>query len=173
MAIQRLYRIEREAKEAGLDPVARREKRQAEALPILTDLEEIIREYGRHALPKSNLGTAVTYALNQWPAILRYTEVGEADIDNNSIENCMRLAVLGRKNWLFLGSAEGGGFRASVLYSLVASCKRLGVEPFAYLRDVLDRVSTHPVSRIWELTPRGWRDTIGRELGHGPPPAPP
>ena len=54
----------------------------------------------------------------------------------------MRLAVLGRKNWLFLGSAEGGGFRASVLYSLVASCKRLGVEPFAYLRDVLDRVST-------------------------------
>jgi transposase len=173
VAIQRLYRIEREAKEAGLDPLARREKRQAEALPILKDLEEIIRDCGRHALPKSNLGTAVTYAIHQWPAILRYTEVGEAEIDNNSIENCMRLAVLGRKNWLFLGSAEGGGFRASVLYSLVASCKRLGVEPFAYLRDVLDRVSSHPSSRIWELTPRGWRDTIGRELGHGPPPAPP
>ena len=173
VAIQRLYRIEREAKEAGLDPVARREKRQAEALPILKDLEGIIRDYGSHALPKSEFGGAVRYALNQWPDILRYTEVGEAEIDNNSIENAMRLAVLGRKNWLFLGSAEGGGFRASVLYSLIASCKRLGVEPFAYLRDVLDRVSTHPSSRIWELTPRGWRDTIGHELGHGPPPAPP
>ncbi len=63
----------------------------------------------------------------------------------------------------------GGGLRASVLYSLIASCQRLGVEPFAYLRDVLDRVSTHPSSRIWELTPRGWRDTIGRELAEGTP----
>ena len=76
----------------------------------------------------------------------------------------MRHAVLGRKNWLLLGSAEGGGLRASVLCSLIASCKRLGVELFAYLRDVINRVSTHPASRIWELTPRGWRDTIGREL---------
>lgn len=171
VAIQRLYRIEREAKEAGLDAAGRREKRQAEALPILKDLEGILRGFASHALPKSEFGTAVRYAINQWPAILRYVEVGEAEIDNNSIENAMRLAVLGRKNWLFLGSPQGGGLRASVLYSLIASCKRLGVEPFAYLRDVLDRVSTHPSSRVWELTPRGWRDTIGRELA--PPRAPP
>ena len=172
-SIQRLYRIEREAKEAGLDPAARVEKRRAEALPILTELEEVIKEYGKYALPKSEFGGAVQYALGQWQALLRYVEVGEAEIDNNSIESAMRLVVLGRKNWLHLGSADGGGLRASVLYSLISSCKRLGVEPFAYLRDVLDRVSTHPASRVWELTPRGWRDTIGRVESQGPPEHPP
>ncbi len=66
--------------------------------------------------------------------------------------------MLGRKNFLFLGSEKGGGQRATVFFSLVGSCQRLGVDPFAYLSDVIERVSTHPQSRIEELTPRGWRE---------------
>ena len=74
----------------------------------------------------------------------------------------MRPVVLGRKNFLFLGNASSGGERAEVFFSLVQSCKRLGVEPFAYLKDVIERVSTHPASRVDELTPRGWRDARQR-----------
>ena len=74
----------------------------------------------------------------------------------------MRPIVLGRKNFLFLGNASAGGERAEVFFSLVQSCKRLGVEPFAYLKDVIERVSTHPASRVDELTPRGWRDARQR-----------
>jgi hypothetical protein len=156
-AIQGLYRIEREAKDRGLDAASRVELRRERALPILEKLKEFLRELRNTALPQSRLGKAIQYALGQWDSLVRYVDVGEAEIDNNSAESTMRPPVLGRKNWLFVGSAEGGGPRAAVLYSLVVSCKRLGVEPFAYLKDVIDRVSTHPQSRIWELTPRGWK----------------
>ena len=109
------------------------------------------------ALPQSELGKAITYALNQWPSIKRYTEVGEAEIDNNSCENTIRGVAVGRKNWLFCGS-ESGGKRAAILYSLIESCKRLGVEPFSYLKGVIEAIPTHPMSRIRELTPRGWKE---------------
>jgi transposase len=158
-AIQALYRIEREAKDRSLDADAIVELRRERALPILEKLKDFIEGLRARALPKSRLGKALTYALGQWESLRRYTEIGEAEIDNNSAESTMRPPVLGRKNWLFVGSAEGGGPRAAVLYSLVVSCKRLGVEPYAYLKDVIDRVSTHPDSRIWELTPRGWKES--------------
>ena len=70
----------------------------------------------------------------------------------------MRAPVLGRKNWLFLGDAEGGGLRATVLYSLVVSCKRLKIDPFAYLKDIIERIPTQPLSRMAELTPRRWKE---------------
>jgi hypothetical protein len=80
-------------------------------------------------------------------------------IDNNLSERTLRTVAIGRKNWLFAGSDEGGK-RAAIIYSLVASCKLLEIDPFAYLRDVLDRVSTHPNDRIFELTPRGWNAAL-------------
>ena len=98
------------------------------------------------------------YAKGQWKALLRYIDVPEAFPDNNWCENSLRPIVLGRKNFLFLGSATGGGERAEVFFTLVQSCQRLGVDPFAYLSDVIERVSTHPASRVWELTPRGWKE---------------
>jgi len=149
VAIQRLYRIEREAKEAGLDPAARREKRQAEALPSSRKLEGIIRDYGSHALPKSEFGGAVTYALNQWPDILRTRRSARRrSTTTRSRTPCGSPSWAGRtgSSW---EAPRAAASEPSVLYSLIASCKRLGVEPFAYLRDVLERVSTHPSSRIW------------------------
>ena len=154
-AIQGLYRLERSLKK--LPPSERAAIRKEKALPVLNDLEELFIGLKDMVLPQSLLGEAITYAVNQWPAITRYTEVGEAEIDNNSCEHTMRCVALGRKNWLFCGS-EAGGKRAAILYSLVESCKRIGVEPFAYLKDVIDRIPTTPMSRIRELTPRGWKE---------------
>ena len=108
-------------------------------------------------LPRSKLGEAVGYALAQWPTLMRYVDLGQAEIDNNSVENAIRAVAVGRKNWLFLGDPKGGGLRAEVLYTLLGTCHRLEVNPFEYLRDVIDRVSTHPHSRIAELLPRGWK----------------
>ena len=156
-AIQKLYRIERRAKEAGLSPQARAELRKAEAAPVLEILLVFIQDLSGKVLPRSKLGEAVGYALAQWPTLIQYVECGEAEIDNNSVENAIRAVAVGRKNWLFLGDPQGGGLRAEVLYSLLGTCHRLGVNPFEYLRDVIDRVSTHPHSRIAELLPRAWK----------------
>ena len=75
---------------------------------------------------------------------------------NNLSERVLRIVAIGRKNWMFAGS-DAGAERAAVIYSLVATCKLCHIDPFAYLRDVLDRVSTHPARRITELTPSGWK----------------
>ena len=94
--------------------------------------------------------------LSRWPALTRYLEDGRLEIDNNIAERAMRTVAIGRKNWLFAGS-EGGGRTAAILFSLASSCKGLEINPFAYLRDMLDRVSTHPSSRIDELFPDRWK----------------
>jgi transposase len=106
--------------------------------------------------PKSPIGHAIGYAQAQWQALLRYTDDGILSIDNNLAERTLRMVAVGRKNWLFVGH-DNGGRRAAILYSLVASCKLCGIDPFAYLRDVLERISTHPASRIAELIPRNWK----------------
>jgi hypothetical protein len=106
-------------------------------------------------LPKSPLGEALGYALRNRDALLRYLEDGRLEIDNNGAERAIKPLVLGRKNWLFCGS-EAAAHRAAVLLSLVQTCKHLEPDPFQYLRDVIDRVSTHPMSRLSELTPREW-----------------
>jgi transposase len=152
--IQRLYRIESHAKE--LAPAERAALRREEATPILSEIRARIDEDARTVLPKTDLGEAVTYATNQWDALVRYVEDGRLDIDNNEVERALRCVAVGRKNWLFAGSPKGGE-RAAVIYSLVSTCKLLGIEPFAYLRDVLQRLPTHPRDRIAELTPRAWQ----------------
>jgi transposase len=106
-------------------------------------------------LPKSPIGEAISYSRSNWTALSRYLEAEYLSIDNNASENAIRPIAVGRKNWLFCGS-DRGGQTAATLMSLTSSCKSLGVEPFAYLRDVLDRVSTHPNSRIAELLPDRW-----------------
>ncbi len=86
----------------------------------------------------------------------RYLEVAEAELDNNSTEHSLRAVVLGRRNWLHVGQ-EAGGEKAANLFSLMITCKRLGVEPYAYLHDVLRRLPSHPNKDIWQLTPTGWK----------------
>jgi transposase len=161
-AMQKLYRIEHRAKEQRVSLEARLELRQGEAKPIFEDLGELMSTVRQEVLPKSPLGKALAYAQNQWPAMARYLEVAEAEIDNNSIEHALRGVVLGRRNWLHVGQ-ETGGERAANLFSLMTSCKRLGVEPYAYLHDILRRLPTHPNKDIWQLTPRGWKESFGSQ----------
>ena len=96
------------------------------------------------AIPKSKLGKAVSYALDQWTTMLRYVDVGESEIDNNSCEHAIRPLKLGRNNFLFLGNLESGGERAEVFYSLAQTCRRLKINAFDYLKDVIERVARDP-----------------------------
>ena len=158
-AIQKLYRIESRAKALGLSLEARLPLRQREAKPIFMEVGQLIATLRQDVLPKSPLGQALSYAQNQWPAMARYLEVAQAELDNNSIEHSLRAVVLGRRNWLHVGQ-EAGGEKAANLFSLLITCKRLGVEPYAYLHDVLRRLPSHPNKDIWQLTPRGWKETF-------------
>jgi len=105
---------------------------------------------------RSGSTEAIGYALNHWQALERYTEEGWLSIDNNASERAMKPVALGRKNWLFAGS-DAGGKTAATLMSLCTTCKNVGVDAFAYLRDVLERISTHPAQRIRELLPDQWK----------------
>jgi len=158
-AIQKLYRIESRAKAMGLSLEGRLELRQREAKPIFTEVGQLIATLRKDVLPKSPLGRALSYAENQWPAMARYLEVPQAELDNNSTEHSLRAVVLGRRNWLHVGQ-ESGGEKAANLFSLMITCKRLNVEPYAYLHDILRRLPSHPNKDIWQLTPRGWQETF-------------
>jgi transposase len=136
--ILRLYRIEDRAR--PLDDDARRVLRQTEAVPILNRIEDELNRLSVKLLPKSVLAQAVTYALNQWRALCRYTEDGRLTIDNNTSERRVRDQAIGRKNWMFLGSVEAGP-RAAVLCTIIAGAKRHRLEPWAYLHDVILQLS--------------------------------
>ena len=130
--------------------------RQERAVPRLQQFRAWLQsqqaQHGGPVLPKSPLGEAITYAFNQWDALTVYTGDGNLAIDNNASENALRRVALGRRNWLFCGSDQGG-HTAAVLFSLLATCQRHKVEPFTYLRDVLTRIAAHPASRLAELLP--------------------
>ncbi len=100
--------------------------------------------------------SAIGYARSNWAALNRHVEAGFLAIDNNASELAEKPVAIGRRNWLFAGN-EGGGGTAAILFSLTSTCKALGMDPFAYLRDVLERVCTHPVRRVAELLPDRWR----------------
>ena len=102
------------------------------------------------------IGEAIAYALGNWAALLRYTEDGDLEIDNNGAERSLRGVAVGRKNWVFFGS-DTGGRTAAILTSFLTTCKLLHIDPFVYLRDVFDRISAHPASRLAELLPDQWK----------------
>ena len=152
--LRRLYQIERQAKELGLDFSARRDLRQQEARPLLEAMKPWLTALKPTVLPKSELGDAIGYTLRQWEPLMRYLDDGCLEIDNNRVERQMRAVAVGRKNWMFAGSAAGGT-RAAVLYSLIGTCGLLGVEPWAYLKDVLQRIAAGEDPAT--LTPRLWK----------------
>ncbi len=166
--IRLLYDVEDQAPDRsglgskGLSSPERLALRQSQALPRLgefkTWLESRQATSGGSVLPKSAMGQAISYALNQWDALCVYTTDGDLDIDNNAAENALRRVAIGRKNWLFCGS-DNGGHTAAVLFSLIATCDRHKTDPFAYLRDVLTRLAAHPSQRIAELLPGQWKQS--------------
>ena len=158
--IGRLYAIERRAKRLGVQPERLLAWRQRHSRWRLAQLRTELDRLSLVVLPRSALGEALGYALNNWKALTRYTEAPFLAIDNNHSERQIKQLVIGRKNWLFAGS-EGGAQNAAILYSLVVSCKLAGVDPFAYFRDVLMHIHTHPAERIAELIPREWKTRFG------------
>jgi transposase len=133
LPINRLYEIEREAKEMSF--AERRTYRQEKAKPILDFIWEEVSKL--QAPPKSLLGVAVTYTVNQWPYLIEYINYGEVPISNCWIENQIRPFALGRRNWLFTGTPESAN-KAALLYSLIQSCRMNGIDPRKYLEHVLN-----------------------------------
>ncbi len=153
--IAQLYRIEREAKNCQLTSDERCQLRQARTVPLLDAFGEWLNTQRQRVLPKSPIGRATAYALNNWLALRRYPNDGDLSIDNNISERALRSQVLGRKNWLFAGN-DNGGQTAAVLFSMIASCKHNRVDPFAYLVHILDRLAVDSNGKV-DLLPDRWR----------------
>jgi transposase len=150
--IHQLFAIERAATESKLSDAQRQARRQSSSREILDAFKLWLDELEPQVLPKCALASAIGYTRRQWTALARYLEDGELSPDNSASERALRGVALGRKNWLFAGSDEGG-IRAARLYSLISSAKRHGLEPFSYLRDLFRRLPSHPSERLHELTP--------------------
>ncbi|MBV9123297.1 MAG: IS66 family transposase [Planctomycetes bacterium] len=151
-----LYELERSAHRLEFNDAQRMQMRQELSVPILETFRRWLEAERDQVLPKSPLGEAIGYALNNWAALVRYTEAGFLAIDNNVAEREMKRVAIGRKNWLFVGSPQGGR-TAAVLLSFTSTCNRLGVEPWAYLQDVLSRLPTTSASQLDELVPDRWQ----------------
>jgi hypothetical protein len=131
------------------------EIRQSESVPLLRSFREWLDKTIGETLPKSKLGEAFRYTLNQWEALNEFPKCGLLDIDNNAAERAHRSIAIGRRNWMFVGS-ERGGRAAATHFSFIASCKMNGLEPFEYLVDVLNRLPTTPASELRQLLPNRW-----------------
>ena len=155
--IQPLYQIEKQLKEKS--PQEKYAVRQKKSVKILADFKQWLAGItDRQALPESPFRKAINYAENGWEALCRYTTDGDFDIDNNEAERQMKPVAIGRKNWLFMGS-DRGGRAAAILMSIIQSAKRNDLNPQVYLKNVLDRISDIPVSRLSELLPDKWSAT--------------
>lgn len=151
-----LYEIERQCREGGYTHEQRFEIRQKEALPVMQGMDAWLKKEITHTLPKSSIGEAMAYTLSLWQRLKRYLDNGMYEIDNNLIENTIRPIAIGRKNYLFAGSHEGAQ-RAALIYSFFGTCKQNGVDPYAWLSDVLDRIPSHKANRLSELLPHNWK----------------
>ena len=173
--IAALYQVEREI-DASAEEVSildRQRLRQARAGPLLKNLHEwLLASYGKTP-PRSALAKAMQYTLNRWPALTRYVEDGRLPLDTNAVENSIRPIALGRRNWLFAGS-EAGGKRAAQIYSLIGSAKLNGLEPLAYLTDILERLPTARMKDLEAMLPWNWQPTktvdVAAELDRPPEP---
>ena len=152
---RKLYAIERKARDHQLIPEQRQAIRMTEARPLWEGFKDWLLEKWSQVTPKSKLNTAIEYTISRWTELGRYILNGELEIDNNLIENQIRPVALGRKNYLFAGSHTAAQ-RAALIYSLLGTCKLHQVEPYQWLKDVLQRIQDHPINHIEELLPQNW-----------------
>lgn len=153
--IGHLYGIEKRLREAKAGPSLREALRAREARPVLRRIETMLRRWQPGLLPKSLFGTAISYALDRWDELSRYAADGFLEIDNNLVENAIRPSAVGKKNWLFIGHPDAG-WRSAVIYSVLGSCRRAGVDPHAYLRDAFQRLPAMKITEIGSITPAAW-----------------
>ncbi|MBV8176543.1 MAG: IS66 family transposase [Verrucomicrobia bacterium] len=162
--IKSLFDIERVA--ATLPALERKDLRQRLAKPKIEKLKSWLEEAKFVELPKSKLGGAIAYTLNRWPALLVYLDFPFVEISNNGSERSIKPLVLSRRNWLFAGSEEGG-HTAATLMSLIETCKRLRINPFEYMKDVLTRFPSAKTSQIDDFLPDRWLQLRRTELPSG------
>jgi transposase len=155
--INLLYRIERVAREAGMDTPTRQALRQKRSRRVLKRLKTRLDKLQCEGLllPRSPVMKAVTYTLGQWESLQHYIDHGVAEIDNNWVENAIRPCAVGKKNWLFIGNVAAGQ-RAAILYSILGSCLRRGLNPRAYLMWLFERLPTATTKTITQLTPAAY-----------------
>lgn len=152
--IGELYAVE--AIIRGQNAKARKSVRRGRSLPLITAMKIWLEAEFNRLPPRGGVADAIRYALSRWPALCRFLDDGRIELDNNTVERAIRPIALGRKNHLFAGS-DGGAERWAIVVSLLATAKLNDVEPFAYLRDVLERLSDgHPMSRLDDLLPWNW-----------------
>ncbi len=150
--MQKLYALERQAKESDLSADELCGLRQQQAIPVLDNLKTWMLENYKAVLPQSVIGQAMHYSLQRWDKLSLYTTDARLRIDNNLVENAIRPVAIGRKNYLFAGS-HNGARRAAMLYSFLGTCKMNHINPFDWLKDVLIKIPQHPVNKIELLIP--------------------
>ncbi len=152
--IDKLFAIEREIN--GLPPTRRLAVRREHSKPLVESFETWLRAERRKLSPKGPLAKAIDYTFNHWKAFTRFLDDGRICLSNNAAERAVRGIAVGRRNWTFCGSDEGG-HRAAVMYTLIETAKLNGIDPKAWLADVLARIADHPALRLDELLPWNWQ----------------
>jgi hypothetical protein len=134
--------------------------RASESRPVVQRLERALLKLkaSKRQLPQSPLGKAIDYALGQWRTLEIYLDDGRVEIDNNLVENAIRPTAIGKKNWLFIGEADAGQ-RSAIIYTVIETCRRQGLNPYQYLRDVLSRLPAMTNHQIPEVIPANWGKT--------------
>jgi transposase len=158
--IQQLYQVESVLREHRAGPRLRTSTRAHQSRLVVERLERALTKLktsGRH-LPQSPMGGAIDYALALWSTLTVYLADGRVEIDNNLVENAIRPTAIGKKNWLFVGDADAGE-RSAIIYTVIESCRRRGLDPYAYLKDVLTRLPHMTNWQIPEVTPSAWGKT--------------
>jgi hypothetical protein len=150
-----LYQIEEQLRQQRAGANLRQAVRAAQSAMILRRIKKTLERIRPRYLPQSGMGTAISYTLEQWSQLEVFVRHGQIAIDNNRVENAIRPTAVGKRNWLFVGEAEAG-HRSAVLYTIVESCRRRGLDPIAYLREVLTRLPAMTINQVHELTPQAW-----------------
>jgi transposase len=157
-----LYAVEKKLREQKAGPQLRAAMRAWQSRPVLQRLRRAMELVRRRTLPQGLLGKAIDYTLKRWEALNRFVDDGVLEIDNNLIENSIRPSALGKRNWLFIGHPEAGE-RSAVIYTLLGSCRRHGINPFDYLKDLFTRLPAAKITQIKELTPSAWAKAKEKE----------
>src|SRR5207248_524500 len=138
-------------------PQLRKAERDSQSRPVVQRIQRALvrlKSSGRH-LPQSLMGQAIDYTLGQWSTLEIYLDDGRVEIDNNLVENAIRPTALGKKNWLFIGEAQAGD-RSAIIYTVIESCRRRRINPYAYLKDVLTRLPRMTIQQVPEILPGAW-----------------
>jgi hypothetical protein len=162
--IGQLYAVEKKLREQKDGPARRQAIRAWQSQPVLARLHRAMELIRRKCLPQGLLGQAIDYTLKRWEALSQFIVDGTLEIDNNLIENAIRPSALGKKNWMFIGHPEAGE-RSAVIYTLLGSCRRHGINPFDYLKDLFTRLPAALITEIKQFTPSAWAKVRKKTVG--------